>query len=70
LAFLIKTHTSITSAKISILSNFFYLKQEAEKFQLTGNRFYHVLLGELYSGLNGQKAHEHLGQRSLGKMQQ
>jgi RNA polymerase sigma factor (sigma-70 family) len=33
---------------------------EAEKLQLTHNRFYHVLLGELYSGMNNQKAMEHL----------
>ena len=33
---------------------------EAEKLQLTHNRFYHVLLGELYSGMNDQKAMEHL----------
>ena len=32
---------------------------EAEKLQLTNNRFYHVLLGELYSGFNNQKAQEH-----------
>ena len=32
---------------------------EAEKLQLNNNRFYHVLLGELYLGYNNQKAKEH-----------
>lgn len=34
--------------------------REAEKLQLTGNPYYHVLLGELYKELNAQKAVEHL----------
>ncbi|HEY4968029.1 MAG TPA: sigma-70 family RNA polymerase sigma factor [Puia sp.] len=33
---------------------------EAEKLGLTNNHLYHVLLGWLYTGLNDQKAHEHL----------
>jgi len=33
--------------------------REIEKLQLINSRFYHVLLGELYSGINSQKAHEH-----------
>lgn len=33
---------------------------EAEKLQLTGNRFYHMLLGELYGGIDNARAKEHL----------
>jgi RNA polymerase sigma factor (sigma-70 family) len=32
---------------------------EAKKLHLTDNRFYHVLLGELYSGIENEKAKEH-----------
>jgi RNA polymerase sigma-70 factor (ECF subfamily) len=32
---------------------------EAEKLQLTDNRFYFTLLGELYSGIDDQKAVQH-----------
>jgi RNA polymerase sigma-70 factor (ECF subfamily) len=32
---------------------------EAEKLNLTGNHFYYTLLGELYTGLNNDKAKEH-----------
>lgn len=32
---------------------------EAQKLQLDSNRFYHVLLGELYSGIDNKKANEH-----------
>lgn len=32
---------------------------EAEKLQLTNNRFYYVLLGELFSGKNNQEAAKH-----------
>jgi RNA polymerase sigma factor (sigma-70 family) len=41
---------------------------EAKKLQLTDNRFYHVLLGELYSGIENQKAKEHFEKaRTLSK---
>lgn len=33
---------------------------EAEKLQPTGNQYYYTLLGELYSGINNDKAMEHL----------
>jgi len=33
---------------------------EAEKLQLTGNHFYFILLGELYTGIDPQKARLHL----------
>lgn len=33
---------------------------EAEKLRLDNNQFYHVLLGELYSGIHNTKANEHL----------
>jgi len=32
---------------------------EAEKLNLTGNQFYFALLGELYTGINDQKAKQH-----------
>lgn len=32
---------------------------EAQKLQLDSNRFYHVLLGELYSNIDNKKANEH-----------
>lgn len=32
---------------------------ETEKLQLDNNRFYHVLLGELYTGVNTEKAKQH-----------
>jgi RNA polymerase sigma-70 factor (ECF subfamily) len=32
---------------------------EAEKLNLTGNHFYFALLGELYKGIDGEKAKEH-----------
>jgi RNA polymerase sigma-70 factor (ECF subfamily) len=32
---------------------------EAEKLHLGNNRFYHVLLGELYTGVNNEKAKKH-----------
>lgn len=32
---------------------------EAEKLQLNSNRFYHVLLGELYAEVNSEKAKQH-----------
>ena len=35
---------------------------EAEKIKLTGNHLYHVLLGELYSGIDSSKAIIHLEQ--------
>lgn len=35
---------------------------EAEKLQLTNNRFYYALLGELYHGINNKCAIEHLEQ--------
>ncbi|MES1217056.1 MAG: RNA polymerase subunit sigma, partial [Bacteroidota bacterium] len=31
---------------------------EAEKLNLTGNHFYFVLLGELYAGIDNNKANE------------
>jgi RNA polymerase sigma factor (sigma-70 family) len=37
---------------------------EAEKLQLTANHFYYVLLGELYTGIDHDKARQHL-QRAL-----
>ena len=33
---------------------------EAEKLNLTDNRFYHSLLGNLYTDVNNKKALEHL----------
>lgn len=33
---------------------------EAEKLQPTGSQYYYTLLGELYSGINNDKAMEHL----------
>jgi RNA polymerase sigma factor, sigma-70 family len=35
---------------------------EAEKLQLTSNHFYYVLLGELYTGIDHDKARQHLQQ--------
>jgi RNA polymerase sigma factor (sigma-70 family) len=35
---------------------------EAEKLQLTGNHFYFMLLGELYTGIDQPKAKRHYGQ--------
>ena len=32
---------------------------EAEKLNLSGNHFYHTLLGELYKGIDDEKAREH-----------
>ncbi len=32
---------------------------EAEKLNLTGNHFYYALLGELYTGINNERAEEH-----------
>src|SRR6185437_14841569 len=32
---------------------------EAEKLRLTGNHFYFVLLGELYTGIDNARAREH-----------
>jgi RNA polymerase sigma-70 factor (ECF subfamily) len=32
---------------------------EAEKLNLVNNHFYHVLLGELYQGVNRKKSREH-----------
>lgn len=34
--------------------------KEAEKLDLSGNRFYHTLVGELYKEVDPQKAAEHL----------
>jgi len=36
--------------------------QEAEKLNLTSNQFYFALLGELYTGINNQKAKENFKQ--------
>jgi RNA polymerase sigma factor (sigma-70 family) len=36
--------------------------EEAEELQLTGNPFYYTLLGELYDGINNEKARENLQQ--------
>ncbi|MBO9563698.1 MAG: RNA polymerase subunit sigma [Niastella sp.] len=38
---------------------------EAEKLQLTGNHFYYLLLGELYTGIDPHKAQQHLQQALL-----
>lgn len=41
---------------------------EAEKLQLRDNQFYHALLGELYTGIDNNKAKEHFEKaRSLAK---
>ena len=43
---------------------------EAEKLNLTGNHFYHVLLGELYKGTDPHKSKEHFQKAlSLAKTQ-
>jgi predicted RNA polymerase sigma factor len=43
---------------------------EAEKLNLTGNQFYHTLLGELYKDIDNRKAKEHLAMAySLAKTQ-
>jgi RNA polymerase sigma-70 factor (ECF subfamily) len=43
---------------------------EAEKLQLTNNHFYYTLLGELYTGIDNQKARAHFHQAlSLAKTQ-